>query len=84
VKEDIVYLSPSNKPFQVWFLIFPSMMVTLHYESIFGSELLEVCVFIKFLDCVWVLCLWFLLVNILTVDILEKRNGYTLLCLICT
>jgi hypothetical protein len=23
------------------------MMVTLHYESIFGSELLEVCVFLK-------------------------------------
>jgi hypothetical protein len=29
-----------------------------------------------------VLCLWFLLVNIMMVGILEKRNGYTFLCVI--
>jgi hypothetical protein len=39
---------PSSKIFQVWFLYFPSMMVPLCYESIFGSELHEVCVFLKF------------------------------------
>jgi hypothetical protein len=35
------------------------MMVTLPFESIFGSELLEVCVFIKLFE----LCIGFLFVG---------------------
>jgi hypothetical protein len=56
-------------------------MVTLPFESIFGSGLLVVCVFLKLLWdielCIGVV-LWCLMVIILTVGIL-KRNGYALL-----